>query len=261
MPVVARGSVRSSIQCALAVLIAMGCSSSREVAPAPDERVPSSADEARALARSQAEQAGLLGMGKKNSYASLEPGPDQHGAAPAGAARAAPSCAQACKHLRALTLAELEKTVAALPPETAQKLRAQADSSPESDQATCVTKCDAGAFKAGCVANLLSIEDLHRCWPEGDRTRSRSANAAVAEHAAREACGPFLEAVEAQESCDLLASKLDEVTRALLKGVSNHTSDPTIDRCLAVALEDRCKGSAAYEASNRYLAGTIMAMP
>lgn len=209
---------------ALVILVAMGCSS-REVAPAPDEQLPAGS-----------------------------------GARPGGPARAS-SCADACKHLGALTLAELEKTVASLPPETAQGLRSQAESSAESDQATCVTKCDAGAFEAGCVENLLSIEDLHRCWAEGDRKRSRSANAAVAEQGARAACDGFLAAVESEASCEVLAGKLEEVARALQKGVPNHTSDPTIDRCLTVALEDRCTGSAAYQASSRYLTGAIMAMP
>ena len=239
MSVLTRGRVLS----ALAVFIATGCSSSRETAPAARERP----DEARS-------HGGL----DPNAFASVTQGPDLPAAEPAARV---PSCARACTHLRALTLAELEKTIAALPAETAQKLRAEADSSAESDHETCVSKCDGGGFEAGCVENLLSIQDLHRCWPEGDRNRSRGAYAAVAEDGARQACGRFLEAVEAQESCDLLATKLDEVASALQKGVSNHTSDSTIDRCLTVALEQRCKGSAAYESSNRYLTGAIMAMP
>lgn len=111
--------------------------------------------------------------------------------------------------------------------------------------------------RADAYANRESQDSPAADPSSAARTRS---NAAVAEEGAQRACGRFLQAVEGNESCDVLAAKLDEVAGALQKGVSNHTGDPTIDRCLTVALIDRCKGSGAYESSNRYVVGAIMAM-
>lgn len=156
-------------------------------------------------------------------------------------------CKQACEHLLALTMAELEQVLAApeMKPEIATKLRAQAAATKDTDLATCSLQCGDGKLDATCTLNAASLTDISSCTTRGKATAEQSA-AGLTKALAK--CEDIK--VGAQEGeCSTLARQVLELVAALGTTKGAHMNDE-IDACTELILdldETRCADDASFK--------------
>lgn len=81
---------------------------------------------------------------------------------------AAGDCKAACSHLIDLAGAALDETGKSLPADVLARLKEQADSTHDSDLATCIDKCKAGHLDTACVKQAKSYDGTETCIKRPD---------------------------------------------------------------------------------------------